>query len=84
MAEDYSKYPCGADGLSFPNGLPEPNTRVWVKTVWSNDEWQTVNFQKYNGGYYFSSKDSFYDWFSAYSKPDVENGSFPIVLEWKE
>ena len=78
MDKDYSKHPCGADGLSFPNGLPEPNTRVLVKTVWSDGEWQKVFFcEKY-------AYQRQYSWFSVYVSPRVEEGSMPIVLEWKE
>jgi hypothetical protein len=75
---DYSDYPCGFDGLSFPNGLPTPNTRVKVKTVWSKDEWIVVPFM---GKYGFEDQ---YDWFSIYGKPDVGIWFMPIVLEWKE
>jgi hypothetical protein len=78
MVKDYSKYPCGADGLSFPNGLPEPNTVVSVKTVWSNDEWERVYFKKV---YAWERQ---YSWFSVYGIPRVDEGSMPIVLEWKE
>jgi len=75
---DFSKYPCGADGLSFPNGLPEPNTKVWFKTVWSKGNWQLVPFMKKYGW------DRQYDWFYVWARPRVELGSMPIVLEWEK
>jgi hypothetical protein len=75
---DFSKYPCGATGLEFPNGLPQPGHTVRVKTVWSNDEWKTVVFQQ------TYAWERTYDWFSVYGRPNVDEGSLPIVLEWEE
>ena len=69
--------PCGADGLSFPNGLPEDGERVLARTVWSNGKWREVIFRE---KYAYNRQ---YDWFGVYSKPRVHDGSLPIVLEWR-
>ena len=74
---DYSKYPCGADGLSFPNGLPEEDQLVEARTVWSNGKFERMIFKEEYG--YLRR----YSWFKVYAKPRVEDGSMPIVLEWR-
>ena len=78
MSQDFSQYPCGADGVSFPNGLPEAGQKVEVKTVWSKDQWEKTTFQK-TYGYQRT-----YGWFGVYGKPRVSEGSFPIVLAWRQ
>ncbi len=76
---DFSKYDCGADGVSFSNGLPDEGETVQVKTVWSNGAWQEKVFAEKYG----HEKWHQYDWFSVYSKPRIDEGSMPIVLEWR-
>lgn len=77
LSERYTQYDCGKDGMSFPYGLPEPNTKVMVKTVWSGGEWKETWFmEKYKW-------DHQYRWFGVYGTPCIEEGSMPIVLEWE-
>lgn len=77
LADKYKDEPCGKTGLDFPNGLPDPESNVFVRTVWSNGKWEeTIFMGKYGWG-------NQYDWFSVYGKPNVSKGSMPIVLEWK-
>lgn len=77
---DYSQYPCGADGLSFPNGLPPIGVAVEVKTVWY-DEWRGCEFCKEVSSLH--PEKGRYDWFGVYSKPRVSEGENPIVTEWR-
>ena len=74
----YEDHPCGADGLSFPNGLPIPGELVEVKTVWSKGQWESKIYQETYGW------KRTYGWFGVFSKPCVEEGSMPIVLEWRK
>lgn len=74
---NYAEYPCGADGLSFPNGLPNPGEIVEVKTVWSDDKYERTIFQET-----YSWRRT-YGWFGVYSRPNIAVGSNPIVLEWR-
>lgn len=76
---DLGKHECGPDGLRFPNGLPDDGEQVQVKTVWSGGEWQDKRFCEQYG----HEKRHQYNWFGCFSKPDVANGSMPIVLEWR-
>ncbi len=74
---DFSNFPCGEDGLSFPQGLPKDNTEVEVLTVWSKGKWETKIYkEKYS---YFRQ----YSWFGVYREPDIKNNSLPIVLDWR-
>ena len=77
---NYSKFPCGDDGLSFPNGLPHLGEDIEVKTVW-NPNWHGVEFRAQVSGMY--PEKGHYDWFGIYSKPRVSKGENPIVTEWR-
>jgi hypothetical protein len=60
-------------GTVFPNGLPEKGQTVEVKTCWRKGEWETKVFCAYIGYSSYSNSARYYDWFSVYGKPDVEN-----------
>jgi hypothetical protein len=70
------------DGKTFPNGLPEKRQIVEVTGCWW-DGWKTVVFCDYIGWSSYANADRYYDWFSVYAVPDVENGSNPIVTSWR-
>jgi hypothetical protein len=74
---NFADYPCGVDGNSFPQGLPDDGQEVRVLTIWSEGKWERKTFKET-----YTYKRT-YEWFGVYGKPDIRNGSLPIVLDWK-
>ena len=63
---------------TFPNGLPEPESEVEVKTVW-DDDWRPMKFAAHMNNPWHPWRR--YDWFGVYAKPSETCA--PIVTEWR-